>query len=999
MKTVYDAAAKATLLRDAADRLRAVTHVDDYPVVEAGSASAAALEYLQDKTSMFALAATELDGAQQHLSFLDPRGDHAHEFRLREEKSAFDTATVAFNQTWLNLPVWEAGLTVTLKRAPWRALGSTSTVETGVDAKMPSTSAIERFKALFAHGEKLDVPLRGPVRDASPTPDLAESAAMPDVASLLGSANGDDNTGVNAAQGGRSGLIRGRFYVYRYDPEARLDARHGATPDKRDKKAAATEFQGDDQPLCGTSPRFPGPIPPLDPRVEPGRWYVVAELVFRRALENGQRMNWRALVEVETGAILYLRALTSGITAQVFHQDPITSSGNAALTPNQNAATLNPSRSSRTLNHLNAPLMGANQALSGTRTFLTNLSAPNVAAPTEPGGGNFNYGSRTNDFAAANAYYHTDRFFDLVENLGFALGTFFDGTTFPIETDHRGLGDDINAQCIGDGDGIDFHQYALADASDTANPIGIASDWRVVLHELAGHGILYDHVNRANFGAFTNANGALVNRCHSMGDSFAMVLNDPTSAWHGGAAIDRFILSPFVPAVPRRSDRTVAAGWGWGGAQDLGNYSSEQILSTTMFRFYRSVGGDSTDLGRREFAGRLTAYLMLRAVSTLTPVSNPNTPEGILAALIAADQGDWTSEGLAGGAYKKVLSWAFERQNLNNGARPAVDVYIDDGRGGEYGYQPIFWQNASVWNRQSPDGDPNHQEAVTGATNYAYCKVKNRGTSTATNVVVRGFHCLPSAGVTWPVDLQPMTTAMIAVPNIAANNSEERIVGPFSWTPNANAWGHDCIFLIASATGDPSNIDNLSAGEVFADWRLVPHDNNIGQRNVTLVAAGATGGMLASLKGKGFWLGNPGRRVASMEVAIQLPDVMLQAGWRMSIAGLDKARFEPGERRLVTYDLVPGSELDRDAIKAAGTCDIVVTATADGAIVGGMIYRLDADLDMPVNERPADDRGKACRDKAQDLLECLDLGSTKARRVRVRKVAIDIEMDDGDCCS
>ena len=38
----------------------------------------------------------------------------------------------------------------------------------------------------------------------------------------------------------------------------------------------------------------------------------------------------------------------------------------------------------------------------------------------------------------------------------------------------------------------------LADLGDTTNPIGIACDYRVVLHELGGHGVLYNHVS-ANF--------------------------------------------------------------------------------------------------------------------------------------------------------------------------------------------------------------------------------------------------------------------------------------------------------------------------------------------------------------------------------------------------------------------------------------------------------------------------------------------------------------------
>jgi zinc metalloprotease ZmpB len=48
---------------------------------------------------------------------------------------------------------------------------------------------------------------------------------------------------------------------------------------------------------------------------------------------------------------------------------------------------------------------------------------------------------------------------------------------------------------------------------------------------------------------------------------------------------------------------------------------------------------------------------------------------------------------------------------------------------------------------------------VVGVTNFAYVKVKNRGTQTATNVVVKAFHANPSAGLVYPNDWQPMNTA------------------------------------------------------------------------------------------------------------------------------------------------------------------------------------------------------------------------------------------------
>ena len=50
---------------------------------------------------------------------------------------------------------------------------------------------------------------------------------------------------------------------------------------------------------------------------------------------------------------------------------------------------------------------------------------------------------------------------------------------------------------------------------------------------------------------------------------------------------------PFVN-IGRRHDRDVAAGWAWAGSQDDTQYGSEQILSTLLFRVYRSTGGDDT---------------------------------------------------------------------------------------------------------------------------------------------------------------------------------------------------------------------------------------------------------------------------------------------------------------------------------------------------------------------------------------------------------------------
>ena len=110
------------------------------------------------------------------------------------------------------------------------------------------------------------------------------------------------------------------------------------------------------------------------------------------------------------------------------------------------------------------------------------------------------------------------------------------------------------------------------------------------------------------------------------------------------------------------------ARWIWASIRterlDPKGYQSEQILSTTHFRIYRAIGGDSAQLNMRRFAARFVAYLILRAVGSLTPAHPPEHAAAYAAALMIADAFDWTSEGQAGGAYAKVIRWAFEKQGL-----------------------------------------------------------------------------------------------------------------------------------------------------------------------------------------------------------------------------------------------------------------------------------------------------------------------------------------------
>ncbi len=795
MKRSFDPVLNATITRDDYGKTRAIRFLS-----AAGSSDTA--EMRSAKSHLRALAGTldidmsKLAELDRDASFLEPvKADPS--FRLADVKSFFDTTTYVYVQTHQNTPVWGAGITITVGDETGQPLSVVDTSASGVNAALPASRDIARYRKLFSAG------IKGP--GAATSSKQALSAATGQLRDILGT--GLTNYGKGKDQP-MPELISGRFYVYQID-RARRQHDH--------PEAASAQPQPDSDPHeVDDLPTLP--LPPLSAKSRDKSWQLVAELIIRLPFE-GHPMNWRLLVGVSTGEILYMRALTSHVNGLVFTYDPITSTGNTGNDAGQPNAVLNPLRDDVELLGLD-PAVGGVQSLTGEFVQVTNVHNPNIAPPTQPTGTDFDFDVRTDQFSAVNAYYHQDRFFRLVQDLGFSLNSYFDGTSFPIDADHRGFGGANNAHCIGDGDGIDHTCYGLIDNTG-GNPVGNASEWSVVLHELGGHGILYDHVNSANFGF-----------SHSAGDSFAIILNDFGSEWHNGGAIDRFIRSPFRQNL-RRSDRDPAAGWSWGGSQDDGSYRSEQILSTTLFRVYRSIGGDSTDLTRREFSAHLMTYLMLRAVGTLSPATNPNSPAGFLDALLTADTGHWTTRGISGGAYAKVLEWSFELQGLDGGDPPLVDVYIDDGRGGEYEYTDDHRATVAIWNRHAADAGATHQDPVIG-TNFAYVRIKNRGSSVANQVAVRGFHCQPLAGHIWPIDFAAMDTPEIAAPTIQPNDAEEIIVGPFEWVPNPNEDGDDTMMIVVSAEGDADHADKYHAGRTIEDWRLVPNDNNIAMRTVRL---------------------------------------------------------------------------------------------------------------------------------------------------------------------
>jgi hypothetical protein len=243
-----------------------------------------------------------------------------------------------------------------------------------------------------------------------------------------------------------------------------------------------------------------------------------------------------------------------------------------------------------------------------------------------------------------------------------------------------------------------------------------------------------------------------------------------------------------------------------------------------------------------------------------------------------------------------------------------------------------------------------------------------------------------------------MTYAGGAIGNIAPNSTAEIQVGPFNWIPNLNAYGHDCIIMIARATSDPSNIDNFTAGEVVPEWRLVPNDNNIGQRNVFPVpGGGGSAGLVAALQNKIFWAGNPNTKSALMNVEIELPQLLVNKNWGLSFQGIhnNEFRLRANEKRELVYSLQAGEDFTKAEVESASNRDINIRLYADGTLMGGMTFYLDADMKAPIDY--VDSCNKKCISSANELLKCLKLSNQEVKSLKVRKISLDIEMKNEDC--
>lgn len=718
--------------------------------------------------------------------------ENDEKIQFANEKHIMNTSVISYSQTFAGIPIYQAGLAVTINDG-MGVVSSQNTIHYDIKVEKPSDNA----------------PF---------LPDKIDIETLKNIFNIDTSSKWQDLK-INSK----------KIMIYKFDADLRLDPSIGIPEEKNHNI-----------PLL--------PVSPLPQTIKDGEHYVISEIYFSTMSKNNQKMNWRTFLEINNGYVLFLRALVADIYRPgyglIYENDPCTVSGNNTILPTSSADLLDSLRKYRVLPEIDDVNP---RKLTGRFIKLIDKDPPNIVSPEVPLPGKFYYSVPTNEFAAVNAYYHCDGLFRTVERMGFNISEYFDGTSFPVPVDHRSNFEDedcpngncVNAQAPGNeiGNGSGGFKFALINSKST---VGIAVDKRVAWHEF-GHALLWDSVHSPNFGF-----------AHSAGDSLAAILSDP-----GSKSPDRYLTFPWVSILSdpasersyRRHDRKVSDGWAWGGPKygpfnrntDPAGYLAEQILSTTLFKIYQSLGGDASSIGTKKFAANYMSYLIIRAIGSLAtePVTITPIPDIFATTLINADLATQEFEGNSGGFLHKVIRWGFEKQGLyqpkgsttpvmTEGAPPNVDVYIDDGRKGEYNYEKRFWDCKDIWNRLSPDNGQGNESPKIGVTNYLYAKIKNRGDRSARNIVVKGFQSKSSIPLSFPDDWKTMKTDSMQISE-ELQSKKEIVVGPIEWIPELDEGEN--VMVSVSCEEDLSNIDLIDRS--IPNWLLIPFDNNIAQRDLS----------------------------------------------------------------------------------------------------------------------------------------------------------------------
>lgn len=890
-------------------------------------------------------------------SAVDPADALPH-LRRAERRRLARTTTAVFQQAQYGVPIWGAFLAAQIQHAAvlrivssqqsLRFTGEGTGRRLGVDVEPPQ--GVGHF---------------GPGQDAFDIFDWMLRA----------------RTGLRLVAHGRP---REQIFIYRYDERARLGLIETDT----------FGFQHDE-------------LGPPDRR----RDRFVTEVVARSHGAGDAGLWWRALIDLETGAALYLRALAANVSPKVllFGADPVTLDGAAhALTfgPGDWDAELD--RYRRQLTPTDVP---ADESIMTTDFVeVVDIAPPPLRLPDVTGAGarerrdRYLPYVRGDYFARATAVYHLDRCVRTLQSIGVNVADFFapadeHGTNpparpgLPIGVDPcaesiAGMSMATNAMTLGNATGVEAVCIGpLAVGAEATAAI----DPRFVWHEF-GHVLLFSRDPRSE-GRLPFA--------HGIGDALATIHFDPDSAVRGDRTLRGLCFPWFRDYRPHRIarrhdwgfDPTHGMIWSRLDADSRNQYQREEVLSSTLFRIYRATGGDAVSAARRRLASNYVLFLIVQAIGA-AKIEALEGPRALRDLLIAADAGidRGAFQDIPRGALEKVIEWAFEEQGLDawkddtgrwRRSPPAVDVFIDPApRTDEsnthwpgYPGSEYFWESAAIWNRLSQDEGMDHEPPRRGCDNFLHVRVRNRGRLAVCSAAVRLYYQPAVLAPVWHEGntcpdhrqcWQAATPVRDTFPLPADSSAFTDAV--FMWRPGApGPWSF--VAAVSSQQRDVADCCSLETPDAAdrpalgpqdrALWALAPHDNNLAVRSIAPAAGGAGASALTASIDPDLLLTNPySHRACVVRVRIELPAFLRRLAWRASVEPTSAPiTLPPGGDCRATLQITPGLDFRASDVPLAAAerrlrivCLDVSHDPADahGVIVGGLTYEIDRRLTAPI---------------------------------------------------
>ncbi|MCP5104366.1 MAG: PKD domain-containing protein [bacterium] len=185
---------------------------------------------------------------------------------------------------------------------------------------------------------------------------------------------------------------------------------------------------------------------------------------------------------------------------------------------------------------------------------------------------------------------------------------------------------------------------------------------------------------------------------------------------------------------------------------------------------------------------------------------------------------------------------------------PLGDLFVDDGPY-DVGVNSLDYDSTDIRVTQS-SGQTQHHDIISGMDNLVNVSVHNIGGTDITGCTLKVYWGDVSTANMWPDDFNQIGSTL-TIPGLAAGETHTH-----TWTwyvdPAIGLGHHFCLIAVTDSIADP-----MVGGPPWCTY-VAPYDNNIGQKNVTIIEDPGTGSGMTR-----FVLQNNTRRFQAVELVAE----------------------------------------------------------------------------------------------------------------------------------